>query len=283
MFSNAYNRKIADEVYQLNKKFIQHQKRVGRAMTGGADYMVDDNMVGSGWFDDMTSGISKGINTVLGPVGQVASILTPFMGLGKVGRPRKGKGMTGGAMVGSAMTGGKRKVGRPRKGKGLTGGAELLNQVQKMDGGKRKAGRPRKVKGGMEGEGIFSSLLDKIGLGEGEMDDMEGGKRRKKAVYRRKLGKGEMEGEGIFSGLLSKIGLGEGEDMEGGKRKAGRPRKGKGMTGGAMTGGMAGRAVVGSGRKKTSPWIAHVKAYAKKHNMKYNEALKDPKCRASYK
>lgn len=31
-----------------------------------------------------------------------------------------------------------------------------------------------------------------------------------------------------------------------------------------------------------SPWITHVKAYAKKHGIKYNEALKDPKCRQSY-
>jgi len=29
-------------------------------------------------------------------------------------------------------------------------------------------------------------------------------------------------------------------------------------------------------------WIEFVKAYAKKNNMKYNEALKDPKLRAAY-
>lgn len=32
-----------------------------------------------------------------------------------------------------------------------------------------------------------------------------------------------------------------------------------------------------------NPWIAHVKAYAKKHGMKYNEALRHPACKASYK
>lgn len=32
-----------------------------------------------------------------------------------------------------------------------------------------------------------------------------------------------------------------------------------------------------------NPWIAHLKAYAKKHNMSYREAMKDPKCKASYK
>ena len=30
-------------------------------------------------------------------------------------------------------------------------------------------------------------------------------------------------------------------------------------------------------------WITYVKDYAKKHNMKYNDALKDPKCKAGYK
>ena len=30
-------------------------------------------------------------------------------------------------------------------------------------------------------------------------------------------------------------------------------------------------------------WIDHVKKYAKDHNMKYMEALKDPKCKAAYK
>jgi hypothetical protein len=241
MFSNAYNRKIAEEVYKLNKKFIEHQQKVGRAMTGGAQYMVGSGMEGGNWVDDMTSGISQGMNAILGPIGAVAqhvAPLLPLLGVGrrrKAGRPRKGKGVTGGAEtggaeVGSGSTGGKRKAGRPRKvAKGVTGGAET--------GGKRKAGRPRKVAKGMEGEGIFSSLLSKIGLGEGEemLNEVEGGKR---------------------------------------KRKAGRPRKGKGVTGGAETG--------GAKKKPVSKWIEHVKAFAKKHKMKYNEALKDPRCKASY-
>jgi hypothetical protein len=37
------------------------------------------------------------------------------------------------------------------------------------------------------------------------------------------------------------------------------------------------------GGKKTSPWIAHCKAFAKKHNMSYRDALKDPRCKSSYK
>lgn len=38
-----------------------------------------------------------------------------------------------------------------------------------------------------------------------------------------------------------------------------------------------------SNTKMANPWIEYVKAYAKKNNMKYNEALKDPKMKAGYK
>jgi hypothetical protein len=36
-------------------------------------------------------------------------------------------------------------------------------------------------------------------------------------------------------------------------------------------------------KKAPSKWIMHVKNYAKSNGMKYNEALKDPKCSKSYK
>tara|TARA_B100000614_G_scaffold186668_1_gene167758 strand:+ start:1077 stop:1424 length:348 start_codon:yes stop_codon:yes gene_type:complete len=36
-------------------------------------------------------------------------------------------------------------------------------------------------------------------------------------------------------------------------------------------------------RKGASKWIAHVKAYCKKHNMKFNEALKSKDCKKAYK
>jgi len=242
MFSNAYNKKIADDVFKLNKKFIEHSKRVGRTMSGGADYMME----GGNWIDDMTSGISQGMNAVLGPISAVAQNVAPLLPLLAAGKPRKAgrprkvaKGMTGGAVVGSGSTGGKRKAGRPRKvAKGIVE-EPVLNE--KEGGKKKKAGRPRKVAKGMEGEGIFSSLLSKIGLGEGEemVNEVEGGKKRK------------------------------------GLKKAGRPRKGKGITGGAETG--------GAKKKPVSKWIEHVKAFAKKHKMKYNEALKDPRCKSSYK
>jgi hypothetical protein len=39
----------------------------------------------------------------------------------------------------------------------------------------------------------------------------------------------------------------------------------------------------GSGKRKASKWIEHVKKYAKNNNISYKDALKDKKCRLSYK
>jgi len=41
--------------------------------------------------------------------------------------------------------------------------------------------------------------------------------------------------------------------------------------------------VVGSGKKEPNKWIQHIKQYAAKHNMSYRDALRDPKCKSSYK
>jgi hypothetical protein len=35
--------------------------------------------------------------------------------------------------------------------------------------------------------------------------------------------------------------------------------------------------------KNTSPWIAHCKAFAKKHGINYPQALAHPDCKATYK
>jgi hypothetical protein len=69
----------------------------------------------------------------------------------------------------------------------------------------------------------------------------------------------------------------------------GKPKKGKGVSGGGTSGagvsggaGTSGAGVSG-GAKKSSAWIKHVKMYAKKHNIKYGDALSDPRCSATYK
>ena len=36
-------------------------------------------------------------------------------------------------------------------------------------------------------------------------------------------------------------------------------------------------------KKAPSKWILHVKAFAKKHNCSYRDALSNPKCKAEYK
>ena len=130
----------------------------------------------------------------------------------------------------------------------------------------------------MEGSGIISGLLSTIGLGKGGAEmPATGGRRHNKSKIIKGKGEAEpieieqvpnMEGSGILSGLLSDIGLGK-------KTKGIKKSMGKGIND------MNARVV--GGKKKPSAWIMHVKAYAKKHGMKYPEALKDAKCKASYK
>jgi hypothetical protein len=139
--------------------------------------------------------------------------------------------------------------------KSVFGGAipdELLDEPSSMvEGGKKKRGK--KGKGSccsdcMEGSGIY------------ETDDlMEGGVQFPRVVKGGKKGK---KGGNILDDLVDDIG------KVAPLIALGKPKKGKGISGGV---------------KKTSPWIEHVKAYAKKYKMKYPDALKDAKCRASYK
>ena len=37
------------------------------------------------------------------------------------------------------------------------------------------------------------------------------------------------------------------------------------------------------GKRPPNKWIVHCKAYAAKNKMKYGDAMKDPKCKSSYK
>jgi hypothetical protein len=80
----------------------------------------------------------------------------------------------------------------------------------------------------------------------------------------------DLEGSGMLSSLLGAVGLGK----EGGVSTGGKKKRGGLSTGGMATGGMA----TGGAKSK---WINHVKAYAKKHNVSYKEAMQ--KAKASYK
>lgn len=154
----------------------------------------------------------------------------------------------------------------------------------------RPIGGAKKSK--LEGDGLFGDIWDGVkSIFGGSIPDelledvepvVEGGKKGRKNT-----GKGQcdcMEGGVAFPKVV-----------KGGKKKKGgnilddlvddvskvapllplialgKPKKGRAEP------------VEGGKKKKSSSWIEHVKAYAKKHNMKYPDALKDAKCKASYR
>jgi len=216
-----------------------------------------------------------------------------------------GLGQVGGASTGGAVSGGKR--GRKSKAmkegegilSGLLGAVGLGKEAGAMSGGMRRklttipynvsggavsgGKRGRKSKAMKEGEGILSGLLGTIGLGK-EGGAVSGGRMHRKrggiqtggiqtGGLARAVGSGmgELEGSGFFDDVLDKIssvastvkkGVDIGKDL-GLLKGKGRKRAGA-STGGAVTGG-------------ASPWISHVKAYAKKHGVSYKDALKQAK------
>ena len=52
---------------------------------------------------------------------------------------------------------------------------------------------------------------------------------------------------------------------------------------GALAGGQQPEPKKRGDKKPPNKWIQHIKQYAAKHNMSYRDALRDPKCKASYK
>ncbi len=87
-------------------------------------------------------------------------------------------------------------------------------------------------------------LLENEGLeNENSDDDQTGGRRRRKS-------------------------RGTGRKVKSGKRTKGRKGKKRGTK---------------KLRKTLSKWISHVKKFAKMHHMKYPQALKDPKCKQTYR
>jgi hypothetical protein len=129
--------------------------------------------------------------------------------------------------------------------------------------GEAKAKSKSKGKKGKKGSGILSDVLGSIGLGETE-DKID-----------------DLEGSGILSGLLGAVGLGQG-NLEGGMSlydSLTLSKKDKDMR--SLINDIKSGKLGNGKKKKSSKWIEHVKAYAKKHNLKYSEALK--KAKASYK
>ena len=221
--------------------------------------------------------------------------------LGAVGLGKEAGAMSGGAVSGGRKHGRKSKAMKEGEGilSGLLGAVGLGKEAGAMSGGMRRklttipynvsggavsgGKRGRKSKAMKEGEGILSGLLGTIGLGK-EGGAVSGGRMHRKrggiqtggiqtGGLARAVGSGmgELEGSGFFDDVLDKIssvastvkkGVDIGKDL-GLLKGKGRKRAGA-STGGAVSGG-------------ASPWISHVKAYAKKHGVSYKDALKQAK------
>jgi len=236
MFNSAYNRKIAGDIDDINRKFVMHEKYVGRGRHGGAEG-------------------SAGMTFSTGAIGRSAAS-------GKMGL---GAGMSGGNFLETALGFAPLLLGLGYSSEGEDEGEEMGC----------RCGRSR-CTCGMRGCGVDPKALALL----------EGVKPMVKRKPRRKVApkKAEMKGKGVSNYEV--------EDFEGGALSGGdwldtlssavklAPLFGLGK-GKKKAAKVAGEK---DGRKanKTSPWIAHVKAFAAKHKMKYGEALSDPRTSASY-
>jgi hypothetical protein len=229
MFNSAYNRKIAEDIDAINRKFVTHEKFVGRGRHGGVES-------------------AGGMTFASGAIGRSAAS-------GKMGL---GAGMSGGNFMETAL-----------------GFAPLLlglgySSDDEEDMCCERCGRS---KCGMRGCGVSPKALAQIEAVEPLIRAKP--KARRKAL-KKVVGKGEsnyevedFEGAGVSGGswldtlstvvqIAPLLGLGKGKAKKKAAAKDGRKAN------------------------KTSPWIAHVKAFAAKHKMKYGEALSDPRASASY-
>ena len=324
MFSNSYNKKIQSEVMDLNKRFIQHQQKVGRMMASDADWMIKRDMKGGN--SDPWSFTGPGTKEGAG----IFSGLLSKIGLGETGGQCYCEDDKKGSCCGSGETGGKKKAGRPRKAMGRKGKGILSGLLDKIGlgeselvgaevGGKKKAGRPRK--GGADLRNVMNAEALTTGGKKPRGRPRKGAAMTAGALTAGKKSRGRPRKGGNFlkdiasgfnsvvspiasiaSSVLPLVALGKPKKSKKGgvlgikapstfdtgkapalfsglgKKKAGRPRKGGAMTAGAMTAG-----AMTAGAKGASKWISHVKKWAKDHNMKYSDALKDPKCKMAYR
>jgi len=286
MYDSDYDRQIVRQIDNINRRFIAHQRAVGRArmINGGAD--VGSGLAGGSFLDKIPL------------VGNVAHMF----GLGDTGA-----GMEGGSflnkipivgniasMFGLGETGaGETGAGRKKRVYKKKGGAELLNMVDKSGGKKlgraitgsadTGAGRKKRVyrkKGGADApppdgyevlKGINNPRLDSTGNVIPLQPRATVGiigvpppvlRAAKKASGM--AGGSFLDKIPVVGSLASMFGLGE----TGAGRKKVHKKKGKGIED-ALEGGRGTKA----GAKK-NPWVAHVKAVAAKNGISYKEALK---------
>jgi hypothetical protein len=305
-----------------DKNIIKNSVRgLGRRRGGDWDtqtaLLTHKNVEGGGWFDDVLGtvahvaplammalgkpkkggkrgrprkgGIATGgemagegiFSSILGSIGlgKEGGIATGGIATGgrKRGRPRKGGIATGGIATGGIATGGGwlddvlgTATNLYKKGKSVAEkyaplaqeGYELYKKVQKV----RKPKEEKKEEAQQE----VAQPMGRRGRRGRRGGIATGGMRQR--LNARAVGGAyaDLEGAGWFDDVLD--GVKKVADTAVSVVPLAMKVMGKGKKGGIATGG-----------KKTSNWISHVKAFAKKHKMKYNEALKDPKCKASYK
>jgi len=316
MYDSDYDRQIVKQVEDINRRFIAHQRAVGRArmVNGGADY--GSGLAGGSFLDKIPV------------VGNIASMF----GLGDTGA-----GMAGGSfldnipVVGNiaSMFGlGDTGAGRKKRVYKKKGGAELLNMVDKEGG--RKLG----LFGlGETGAGRKKRAPKKLGRAITGSADTGAG--RKKRVYRKKGGADAYEDvltkppaprvvtEAIHDKTTPTLSNYEQfKPVQKASLVVDRPKlsaqvqkkKASGMAGGSFLdkipvvgniASMFGLGDTGAGRRKKvhkkkgkgvedaleggrgtkagakkNPWVAHVKAVAAKNGISYKDALKIAK--ASY-
>jgi|688.fasta_scaffold26948_9 hypothetical protein len=276
--------------FQVVNKLVggkKGRKMAGAISTGGIS--TGGISTGGGFLDDIVSGIGSAVK------------LAPLLGLGKSkGRPRK---MAGAISTGGISTGGRRHkmtkegagffddvlgiaskvaplalaLGKPKRGRRKMGGTALDNRDADFEtpiaiGDIPVGGRRHKMAGAISTGG------------RRKMAGISTGGLSRKLLGARAVGSGysELEGAGFFDDVLDGIGnvsklVDKGLDI-GDKLGLFKGKGKKGKKGGISTGG---RMTCTGGKRGASNWIAHVKAYAKKHNVPYNQALKQ--ARATYK
>lgn len=305
MENTAYNRQILKQINDINDRYLHHLKSTGKEVQ--VDNMIPltghqtgyGDQTGAGWFDDFKTGFTM-----------------PFklLGLGesekkKRGRPSKKAGSVGvdaQSMQTNELTGNgveaagffddykvakRKKRGTSKKKGGIiktAGQRPNYGMISEpiVSGNPKTAGQlhARAIGSGkseMEGAGFFDTLKSLVPLAAMALGKPEKKKRGRPSKKKAGAISGgaekahEMAGAGWFDDVVSGIGsvVKTAADVVPAGLEIAKQLKGRGKKAGAVSG----------GKKNTSPWISHVKAFAKKTGLKYKDAFAHPECKASYR
>jgi hypothetical protein len=303
MFSNDYNREIADKVDEINKKFITHQRNthqsIGSGIKGGKMLLYGTTpnaglgrriggaggVEGGNFFSDIFDGIKHIFggsipNELLEPLPNNYELKegganwSKFLARAVLGYGKEGSGIEQYDDISEdeELEGGRKKRVN-KKGKGIyeqddlmqgSGLGDIFNYFSGSDADRQAInGQIYDVS-----TKLAQRAEDKMNKKKGGSDckcDMEGGKKKYK-----KKGKGvDMEGGNFLDDLVHTVGsVADVLPLI----ALGKPKKkGKGVD---MEGGK---------KREPSSWVKHILAYSKKTGKTYKECLTDAKCKSSYK